>query len=105
MGKAGKQLIEAAKEAVAVAKGEQPAARIHVAGHAYVPEDDVVAAIRRVRKHLNHDWISPGCREGVGVIGCISCQMAELDRALERLENEATDNEPPSWHFGVPQSP
>ena len=34
MGKAGKQLIEAAKEAVAVAKGEQPAARIHVAGHA-----------------------------------------------------------------------
>ena len=34
----GKSIIEAAKEAVAVAKGERPAARIHVNGHAYVPE-------------------------------------------------------------------
>ena len=88
MGKAGRQLIEAAKEAVAVAKGEQPAARIHVAGHAYVPEDDVGAAIRRVRKHLADEWIDPSCRETAGVIGCASCQMVELDRALEQLESE-----------------
>lgn len=34
----GKRIIDGAKEAVAVAKGERPAARIHVNGHAYVPE-------------------------------------------------------------------
>ena len=39
MTEAGARLIEAAKEAVAIAKGEQPAARIHVNGFAYVTED------------------------------------------------------------------
>lgn len=38
MSKAGKQLIEAAKEALAVARGEQPAAAIWVKGHKYVPD-------------------------------------------------------------------
>lgn len=38
MSEAGERLIEGAKEMLAVAKGEQPAARIHVNGHAYVPE-------------------------------------------------------------------
>lgn len=31
---AGKRLIEGAKEALAVAKGEQPAYRMHIQGHA-----------------------------------------------------------------------
>lgn len=39
MTKAGKRMIEGAKEAVAVARGEQPAASITVAGHTYVPKD------------------------------------------------------------------
>ena len=34
----GKKIIEGAKEALAVARGEQPAARIIVNGHAYIPE-------------------------------------------------------------------
>lgn len=40
----GKRILEGLKEAVAVAKGDQPAARIHVNGHAYVPEDDLKRA-------------------------------------------------------------
>jgi hypothetical protein len=35
---AGNRIIEGAKEALAIAKGEQPAARIWHQGHAYVPE-------------------------------------------------------------------
>lgn len=33
-----KRIIEGMKEAVAVARGERPAARIHANGHAYIPE-------------------------------------------------------------------
>lgn len=39
MSEAGKRLIEGAKEALEIARGNQPAARIHVNGHAYVPEN------------------------------------------------------------------
>lgn len=39
MTKAGERLLEGAREALAIAKGEQPAARITIHGHAYVPED------------------------------------------------------------------
>lgn len=35
------KLLKAADEAVEVAKGERPAARITVAGHAYVPESEI----------------------------------------------------------------
>lgn len=38
MSKAGTKLIAAAQEAVSITKGEQPAARITMAGHHYVPE-------------------------------------------------------------------
>ena len=38
MAETGSRMIEAAKEAAAIARGEAPAARLHVKGHAYVPE-------------------------------------------------------------------
>lgn len=50
MSKSGAKLIEAAKEAVAIAKGEQPAARIHISGHAYVPEADLALYETALRK-------------------------------------------------------
>lgn len=34
----GARIIEGAKEALAVARGEEPAARITINGHSYVPE-------------------------------------------------------------------
>lgn len=36
--RAGDRLIAAAEEAASIARGEQPAARIHINGHSYVPE-------------------------------------------------------------------
>ena len=45
MSKAGKKLLSAAHEAVAIAKGEIPAARITIKGHAYVP----AAEVKRLR--------------------------------------------------------
>lgn len=39
MTKAGERIIEALKEAKAVAKGEQPAAALRHLGRAYVPRD------------------------------------------------------------------
>lgn len=38
MTKAGEKIIEGMAEALSIAKGEQPAARIFHKGHAYVPE-------------------------------------------------------------------
>ena len=35
----GERLIEGAKEALEIARGNQPAARVHFHGHAYVPEN------------------------------------------------------------------
>lgn len=43
MTKAGEQLLEGAREALAVARGEQPAARMHINGHTYVPEAELLA--------------------------------------------------------------
>lgn len=34
----GAKIIKGAEQATAVARGEKPAARVHIAGHAYVPE-------------------------------------------------------------------
>lgn len=48
----GKKSIEGAKEAIAVAKGDIPAARIHVHGHAYVPEAQVTEAIAQLQNAL-----------------------------------------------------
>lgn len=48
MSEAGERLIEGAKEALAIARGEQPAARIHVEGHAYVSQalvDEKLASV------------------------------------------------------------
>ncbi len=50
MSRAGERLIEGAKEALAIAKGEQPAARIHINGHTYVPESAVREAILAAEK-------------------------------------------------------
>ena len=44
MSEAGKRLLAGAAEALAFAKGEEPAARIHINGHTYVPESALIAA-------------------------------------------------------------
>ncbi len=50
MSKAGEQIIAGAEEAVRIARGEIPAARIWQDGHAYVPEARLAAAEERAEK-------------------------------------------------------
>ena len=51
MSEAGKRLLEGAKEAIAIAKGEQPAAAIWQNGFRYVPDmspETIMAASERI---------------------------------------------------------
>ena len=91
-------MIDAAKEAVAIAKGERPAARIHVNGFAYVPElSGPKAAIETVIAYLAQEFIVEEC---VGNLtdGCLSCEMIEtrssLRKALELLEEASLPSTP-----------
>lgn len=45
MTEAGERLIEAAKEALAIARGDTPARRIHIDGHTYVHIEELDAAL------------------------------------------------------------
>lgn len=57
MSEAGKRLIAGTKEALAVARGQEPAASITINGHRYVPAEtpsDALALARRVA-NLNPD--------------------------------------------------
>jgi hypothetical protein len=42
---AGDKLLEGAKEALAVARGETPAHRLHIDGHAYAPVEQLDAVV------------------------------------------------------------
>jgi hypothetical protein len=57
MSEAGERLIEGAKEALAIARGEQPAARIHMEGHAYVPEETIPAREAKERRRIAY-WLA-----------------------------------------------
>lgn len=94
MGKAGERIIEGAKEALAIARGEQPAARIHVQGHSYVPEQDLRQAVERVIAHLTSEFIVEEC---VGNLteGCLSCEMIETRASLRRVLEIMNEN----WTF------
>jgi len=79
-------MIEAAKEAVGIARGEIPAARVTMQGFHYVPVDDVdvLGAIRKVQRYLRDAYISDSCRDHP-VMGCMSCEAIEIERQLEKL--------------------
>ncbi|WP_027039128.1 hypothetical protein [Mesorhizobium ciceri] len=49
MTKAGERLLEGAREALAIAKGEQAAASVMVSGHTYLPKEMVMAELRGVQ--------------------------------------------------------
>src|SRR5687768_12775315 len=75
------KIVEGAKEALAVAKGEIPAARITIAGHAYVPataleaKDKELAALRAEIK------VAQGC-----------AQATEYGRAKYKSRAEVAEN-------------
>lgn len=49
-------------------------------------EAEVLAAIIIVKRHLDSDWISDGCREGQS-FGCASCRALALRQELTLLED------------------
>jgi hypothetical protein len=86
MGKAGKRILAGAKEAVAIAKGEQPAASMYVAGHRYYPAEDVRAAALIFYKWACEEIVVDECRHDRSA-GCISCDtITSFERMAEILE-------------------
>ena len=60
---AGRRLIEGAEEALAIAKGEQPAAAIWHNGHQYVPATEI-ASLRRELEEVHRNAL----REAIAAI-------------------------------------
>lgn len=54
-------------------------------------EIGILACIDKVRHYLAVNYIVDGCRQH-RALGCASCQAVEIDRALELLASEVTDN-------------
>lgn len=75
---AGKRLIEGAKEILAIAKGEKPAARIHHGGHAYVPEADYATLQARVDELTRKEHLA-------------KLDIALRNEAIRILETERSD--------------
>ncbi len=82
MSEAGERLLEGARDALAVAKGEKPAAAMYIAGHRYFPADDTRAAALIFYKWACQEVIDEGCRDDRSPLGCISCDTIT---AFERL--------------------
>jgi exonuclease VII small subunit len=72
------KIIEGAKEALAVARGEQPAARITVQGHAYVPESELAALRERVQ-------------ELEGSIALLDERSAQYERGMKDAERKLAE--------------
>lgn len=53
------KVLNGLKEAAAVARGEQPAARMTVKGHAYVPEAAIAEERERCAKLVPTNWCDP----------------------------------------------
>lgn len=77
MSDAGKKLLEGAAEALAVAKGDQPAARIRHSGHAYVPESELAT--------LRSEYLaaSKDAMDAHGEINRLRARVEELERERE----------------------
>jgi hypothetical protein len=89
MTEAGERILEGAREALAVAKGEQPAASITIYGHTYVPKG-ARTAIETTINFLTEEFIVEECAGNI-TEGCLSCEMigarASLRKALELIED------------------
>lgn len=92
----GQRLIEGAREALAIARGEIPAARITINGHAYVPEAEA-ASLRAEKEELRRErdearaalWDAGKAIEDARGLGPL---QAELDDCL-REERPALEKE------------
>lgn len=70
MTEAGDRLIEGAKEALAVAKGEHPAMRLHIDGWTYVPEAVLIQEVNDAKHHagLKFDMLAAKAKNLVALL-------------------------------------
>lgn len=87
MSKAGERLLEGAREALAIAKGEEPAASITVQGYTYVPKPVALEeAARTLYAWAKREIIVEECREH-RVPGCLSCDtISFFDAVADELQ-------------------
>lgn len=83
MTKAGERLIEGVKEALAIARGEQPAAAIAVGGHTYVPVARI-AEEREACAKVAEQWLESSWQDEVFAARTI----ADAIRARASTEEE-----------------
>jgi hypothetical protein len=92
MSKAGKRLIDAATEAVAVAKGEQPAAAIYHKGHKYVPasELEMLTTAGIIEVAIRNPSVMEYMRHWEGRAEKAEANLSLAVEALERIAADAT---------------
>jgi hypothetical protein len=79
------KLIEGMEEALAVAKGEQPAARMHIRGHAYVPEAEIT------RLTLSRDGYARDAAARAKECDRLNAELTRLRQQLEACREALTD--------------
>jgi hypothetical protein len=89
MTKAGERLLEGAREALAIAKGEQPAASVTIGGHTYVPKNVAFEdAARMLYAWAKRAIIVDECRDH-RVPGCLSCDtIAFFECVADELKSD-----------------
>lgn len=89
MTKAGKRMIAGAKEALAIAKGDQPAASVTVNGLTYVPKPVALEdAARVLYAWARRAIICAECREETSP-GCLSCDTIHFfDAVADEVQND-----------------
>lgn len=83
----GSKIIEGAKEALAIAKGEQPAAAIWHKGHKYVPEAEERIAAAAVRYQGMTFSMPPPARHGECILLMLACRQ-DIDRNATGAEEQ-----------------
>ncbi len=78
------RISEGAREALEIARGNQPAARIHMQGHAYVPESEL-AALRQRNEELERATLGNDVAKQAERAVVAEAEAARLQAVLERI--------------------
>lgn len=85
------KLTEAAKEAIAIAQGKQPAARLTIKGHAYVPEQQLLEL--KAQRQLDATRIGSFQNDLAASRDEVKQVRAQFDDLKERIANTEFENQ------------
>lgn len=98
------RILDGAREALSVAKGEQPASRLFVNGHSYAPAARVAeleAALRNLANEMRHMLRANPSKDG----GLYRLRLTEADAALAgHAPAEGEAKEPVAWRYRWPKN-